>query len=106
MIEISKDTMRLILTIVFALVIAFSLVVMGGCSSIQIPENTQVLEFDSPSEYPPQFQKWQAYTVLLDDGALIYTIIGNECLLEHEIKHVTDGAGHDGWPKRLMECRV
>ena len=30
MMEISKDTMRLILTIVFALVIAFSLVVMNG----------------------------------------------------------------------------
>jgi len=106
MIEISKDTMRLILTIVFALVIAFSMFVMSGCSSIQIPENTQVLEFDSPSEYPPQFQRFQAYTVLMDDGALIYTIRGNECLLEHEVWHVENGVGHDDMPDYLKRCRV
>lgn len=84
------------------------LVYMPGCGyNPVIPDNVQVLEFDSPSEYPAQLQKYQAYTILLSNGALVYTVKDNDCLLEHELLHCERGVpGHEGFPDYLMRCRI
>ena len=80
---------------------------MSGCTSIQIPDNVQVIEVESQSEYPLSMQKWQAYTLLMDGGAIIYTIKDNDCLLAHELIHAKRGKpGHDGFPDYLMRCKV
>lgn len=116
MIEITDNQMR-VGSWLLSIAIVIACIFMNGCSSmeiittdtIEIPGNTIVKEFNSPSEYPKEIRDLgvNGFTYLYPTGLnVIYTIKGNACILEHEVKHVEDGSGHDGWPKRLMECKA
>lgn len=104
-------------TVFVALLACFAL---SGCSGMSVendlqkynqlkaslPDNICLIECESREEYPEEIQQYQAYAQLnfMPGKHAIYTLKGNYCLLAHEYRHTTHGAGHKDWPLWLMKC--
>lgn len=71
-------------------------------NAIVIPDGVTVEVHEWRHSYPGFISRFNAYADLSNNK--IYTLKDNACLLEHEVKHFTDGLGHEGWPERLLRC--
>lgn len=107
--------------IAILLLVLIAVVLMPGCSSfkieypedkiaaIKVPANVFVVWHDTPENVPMHNGGHVDGITIKSPRADFYVahvIRGNACIFEHEIKHASGDMTHDGWSKRLLECKA
>ncbi len=114
-----KATIHKALQILIAAALMMAIVFLFGCSTmsieypedkiaaIKVPANVFVVWHDTPENIPMHNGGHvDGITVKSDGFYVAHVIRGNACIFEHEIKHASGDMSHDGWSKRLLECKA